>query len=75
MTCTFSFDRLTENAIPEAPVQDSVRRILAQLVLVEKHCQHLGCLGGGAWLDKSGQGEMLKVQPRRSRRTMERVMM
>jgi Rieske Fe-S protein len=36
--------RLTKDAIPEAPVQDGMRRILAELVLVEKHCQHLGCL-------------------------------
>jgi Rieske Fe-S protein len=69
--------RLTENAIPEAPVQDSVRRILAQLVLVEKHCQHLGCLGWWSLArDKRGpRRERLEVQPRRSSRTMERVMM
>jgi len=36
--------RLTKDAIPETPVQDGMRSILAELVLVEKHCQHLGCL-------------------------------
>ena len=36
--------RLTKDAIPETPVQDGMRCILAELVLVEKHCQHLGCL-------------------------------
>jgi hypothetical protein len=38
-----------------------VRRILAQLVLVEKHCQHLGCFGWWSLAgDKSGQGEKTK---------------
>ena len=36
--------QLTKDAIPETPVQDGMRCILAELVLVEKHCQHLGCL-------------------------------
>jgi hypothetical protein len=43
-----SFGRLTENAIPKTPVQNSVRCILAQLILVEKHGQHLG---KKAWLE------------------------
>jgi hypothetical protein len=66
-----SFGRLTENAIPKTPVQNSVRCILAQLILVEKHGQHLGKKSLAR--DKSGQGRKdTKVQPRRSSRKMER---